>query len=377
MQQQQHVPCLVRGLSTHDDALKNVKRAVVGNAFVAAAKVGAAFWTGWSPSILGEAIHTLIDTFNQGLLLMGVKYSQRSADLHYNFGYGRATFVYSLISACSLLFVGAGVTAWHGLHAMVVAPVSGADLTPYGYVGWGVMGLSFAVDAWVLQGAMRDVHKSRPAGVSFLQHCRSYPDPAMRAIILEDLIATSGAIVALGGMGLTEITGNPIYDGVACLGVGGLMGIAAIYLIQWNKAFLMGKAVDEATSANITAALAAFPSVESITDVKSRWEGPETFAYQCVVDFDGRVLADKHLKGFKDGFLAIAERPVSERDALLAEALRGYGEEVVCCVESEVAEMHAKVREIAPQAEWVEILPRTQPHLLPKGGKPTICHQQQ
>lgn len=315
----------------------------------------AAFSVG-SPAIFAEAIHTLIDTCNQGLLLFGVKYSLRAADAEHNFGYGRGTFVYSMISACSLLFVGAGVTAWHGIQAMI-HPAQ--EIMPYGYIGWGVLSLSFVVDAWVLQGAVRDMNKTRPQGMTFLEHYKQYPEPAMRAIVLEDMVATSGALIALAGMTLTHWTSNPIWDGFACTLVGTLLGATAVYLIRWNKGFLLGKAVDPVTTSRITAALTAFPSVEGLARVKSRWEGPETFAYQCEIDFNGRVLADSHVRELKTALASIAEKPENERDALLTELLRKYGEDIVCSVENEVANMHAAVRLVAPKAEWVEILPRT------------------
>lgn len=229
------------------------------------------------------------------------------------------------------------------------------------------MALSFTVDSYVLQGALRDMNKSRPTGVSFWKHYQQYPDPAMRAIVLEDAVATSGAVLALLGMGLSHATGNPVFDSIACTAVGGLLGWIAVYLIRWNKGFLLGKALDDATTGRITSALAAREAVEGISHIKSRWEGPETFAYQCAVDFDGRVLSDPLLPAFKVALVKLLaeDRPAAERDALLNELLRLYGEEVICRMEHEVAQLRNTVREVAPQAEWVEILPRIKHHPTP------------
>lgn len=116
-------------------------------------------------------------------------------------------------------------------------------------------------------------------------------DPFLAAVFLEDFAATVGVCIAAAGIALTQVTGLVVFDTVASLSIGGLLGFTALRLVQLNKKFLLGQAVDDATIKDITGIIRSRPAIDSISEVQSQWIGPTMFSYKAEVDFDGTYLA--------------------------------------------------------------------------------------
>ena len=218
-------------------ASNSTKSVIVGlsaNSLVSVAKfIG--FSVSGSGAMLSEAIHSVADTANQALLLLGLKRSERGPDETHPEGYGRERFFWGLVSALGIFFLGAGVTLWHGVHA-VLHPVPSS----HGWVTWAVLVFAFLLEGGALAVATRGLYSdARTAGIGALQYFKEGRDPTLIAILAEDGAAVLGLLLALAGIGLEALTGAPLWDAIATLAIGVLLAAVAIFLVRANRIFLV------------------------------------------------------------------------------------------------------------------------------------------
>ncbi|KAL0481953.1 zinc transporter [Acrasis kona] len=324
-----------------------VIRAIFGNIFVTSIKFTCAVVTG-SAAMLAEGFHTLVDSINQGLLYFGMRQAQRAPDSRHQYGYGRVTYFWSLVSAMGMFWVGCGATSWHGIMMIFDPPT----LIAYGYITPVVLAISLAVDGAVLLSVIRDIKENKPANMSLIQYAKRIKDPMLMAVLLEDIAACLGVVLASAGIAATVITGNPVFDGIASLCIGALMGGVSYALISMNKQYLTGQAVDSKIILQIQDIIIKRPSVEAIARVQSQWVGPYSFAYKAEIDFDGAYFA-KILRqaGYEDQFLQVNEKEK------LRELMSIYTEDVTKMVESEVADIESEIRALFPDASFIELEP--------------------
>lgn len=318
---------------------KNVIRSLVANGAISVAKFSA-FATSGSGAMLSEALHSLVDCGNQALLLFGLRALRKPESATFNYGQGRGAFFYSLLSSMGMFYGGGCVAIWHGVTQLM----SGDEhVVSYGAATFAVLGTSFVVDAYVLVKALADVRREKPAGMSTFRYLKDVnTDPFLTTIILEDSAATVGVLMALAGIGASHITGNPVYDGVACVGVGVLMALSAVALARTNKQFLLGRAVDEELQNRIATIILSRPSVEGVFGAKSRWESPECFAYRCELDFRGSYFAE-----------ILRERHGGKVD------LDAYAEDLTRAIEMEVFHIQKAIRSEIPNCKYIELGPHS------------------
>jgi cation diffusion facilitator family transporter len=338
-----------RGVIPSEMTSRAVIRALIGNCLVASLKFWAFFATR-SSSMLAEAIHSAVDAANQLLLLMGVLDARRLPDARHPLGYSRSVFFYSLVSALGIFWLGCGVTCVHAIHTLLHPPES-LDIT---WHVWAVLAGSFMVDGVVLRRALSDLRRVKPANMSLFAHIRSLTDPIMMAAVLEDVAATLGIVIAMGGIALSQITGNVMYDALASLFVGGLMGAVALTLVKMNYKFLLGASVESATSKHITHMLMQRESIDAIYSVHTVWVGPNKFAYRASIDFNGHYFAQKLRAQYRDEFLATDESGVDH-------VMSRYAEAVTHLVEAEVREIEAMIRAKHPEAVYIDLEPASPP----------------
>lgn len=257
--------------------------AMAGNSAITLLKTLAWLKTG-SSAMLSEAIHSLVDTGNQAVLILGLKQAAGVPDKHHQYGYGRAAYFWSLISALGIFWLGAGVTITHGVQTLMSPP----DELILSWEVWTVLAGSFAIDGWVLNRAVREILATKPPGVTFYEHVKRIKDPFMMAVLLEDLSACTGVCMAACGIGATYITGNPLWDSLASISIGTLLGSVAVTLIRLNQKYLLGQSVEPEIEKGIRELLLARPSVDNVYAVQSQWVGPSTFSYKvrCVCTSD-------------------------------------------------------------------------------------------
>lgn len=167
VKQEENLECKDKTGQLNEASLRNVKRALYGNMAILGAKAGTWAMTG-SQAMLSEAIHTAIDCGNQLFLLMGIRLTERPADDVHPWGYGKGAFFYSVVSAVGMFWVGGVATSAMGVMHMV----GGESDIQHGWTGYGVLGMSFVIDGWVLWGALRDLRAQKPKGESTLHFLR-------------------------------------------------------------------------------------------------------------------------------------------------------------------------------------------------------------
>lgn len=252
-----------------------VVRAMIGNAAITVLKTLAWLKTG-SSAMLSEAIHSLVDTGNQGLLILGLRQAAGVPDKKHQYGYGRAAYFWSLISALGIFWLGAGVTITHGVQSLLHPP----EQLVLSWEVWTVLGASFAIDGYVLRRAVHELQSTKPPGMSLYQHFRRVKDPFMMAVLLEDMSACTGVLMAVAGIGATHVTGNPLWDSLASISIGALLGGVAVTLIRLNQRYLLGQSVEPEIEKGIRELLLSRPSIDNVYAVQSQWVGPSTFSYK-------------------------------------------------------------------------------------------------
>jgi len=219
---------------------KAVVTAFAANAMVTVAKfVG--FALSGSSALLAEAVHSLADTANQGLLYLGLRRSVRKADEEHQFGYGQERYFWNLISAVTIFFLGCAYTIMHALEQLR------HDHAPeLSWVPFAIVGFAFVMEGSSFMVATNEFRQqSSLAGKTFKTYLVETRDPTTLAVLIEDGAALLGLLVALIGMGLAAYTGSAEFDGIAAICIGLLMGGLAFFLAASNRKYLLNHSNEE------------------------------------------------------------------------------------------------------------------------------------
>lgn len=242
--------------------------ALLANAGIAVAKFVGFLVTG-SSSMLAEAVHSVADTSNQGLLLFGQRQARKQADDLHQFGFGRSRYFYSFVVALVLFSLGAVFALYEGYHKIVhpvplSSPVVAIAIL---VVAIGLEGFSFrtaVVESRPLKGAS-----------TWWQFIRRSRNPELPVVLLEDTGALIGLVLALGGVGLTVLTGNPVWDGVGTMAIGALLGVIAVVLMTETHSLLIGEGATREDCRAIRAAIEETPHVDRVIHLRTQYLGPE------------------------------------------------------------------------------------------------------
>ena len=315
---------------------------------IGAAKLVAFLFTG-STAIMAEVLHSAADITNQSLLVVGIARSRRGPDDDYPYGFGRSRYVWALLSATGVLFIGAGVSVVQGARQLW-APEPLAHVR----LGLVILLLSAVAEAFSLVIGFSSVKSAaRKTSHSVWQYLRLGPDPMGVAVVLEDAAAVVGVIFALAGLGLTELTGNAAWDGAASIAIGLLLGASAIFLINRNQRFLIGLAPPSEKVARMVAVIEDNPVVARIKDVKVSQIGADSVRFKAEVTFDVRELARRLLATKNvDGTWA---RLRSSDD--LRRLLIEFGGQVPDAIGDEVDRIEEDLAEVAPETRHVDLEP--------------------
>ena len=239
------------------DSVKTIFYALGANFAIFVAKLVAAIITG-SGSMLAEAVHSLADCGNQGLLLLGLKRAKAPPSPDFPLGFGKAIYFWSFLVALMLFMVGGGYSlyeGWHKLH-------SSEPLT-YPWVAVGVLTFGIIAESVSMRACMVEVNKAR-GNQTLWQWFRESRQAELVVIFGEDLAALLGLVFALLAVVATMITGNPVWDAIGTLGIGVLLIVVAIFVAVEIKAMLIGQSVEPATRDAIHAFIVARPEVGQV-----------------------------------------------------------------------------------------------------------------
>lgn len=246
---------------------KAILAALGANAGIAIAKFGGFLFTG-SSSMLAESVHSVADTSNQGLLLLGKKRAQRTATEEHPFGYGRDRYFYSFVVALMLFSLGSVFALYEGYHK-----IQHPEELRQAWVAVLILVVAIALETFSFVTAIKE-SKGIKGDLSWWQFIRKAKTPELPVVLLEDAGALCGLVLALGGVGLATVTGNPIWDGIGTMGIGILLGVIAIILIIETKSLLIGEGVDRAMLDEIKKELTA-GKVDSVIHIRTQYLGPD------------------------------------------------------------------------------------------------------
>ncbi|WP_280507727.1 cation diffusion facilitator family transporter [Nocardia flavorosea] len=247
---------------------KAILAALTANAGIAAAKFVGAGITG-SASMLAEGVHSVADTANQGLLLFGQNRAQQEADELHPFGYGRSRYFYSFVVALVLFTLGSVYALYEGMHKIQHPEELSSPI-----VAVVILVIAIGLEIYSFTTAVRE---SRPlkGRASWWQFIRNSRSPELPVVLLEDTGALVGLVLALGGVGLTMLTGDPVWDGIGTLCIGALLGIIAIILIIEMHSLLIGEGATAAEDRAIRDSIADGTTIDRLIHMKTQYIGPE------------------------------------------------------------------------------------------------------
>ena len=263
---------------------KVIFAALAGNSLIAVTKFGAAAYTG-SSAMLSEAIHSLVDTGNQGLLLYGLKRSKKPADERHPFGYGMELYFWTFLVAILIFAVGAGVSIYEGIEKIRYPhPVANVFIT---YI---VLGAAMVFEAFAWFIAFTEFRKSKGER-GWLEAVRVSKDPLVFTVLFEDTAAMLGLIVAFVGIALGDWLQIPVLDGVASVVIGLILAATAMILAYECKGLLVGEAAVSEVRQSVRAMARAQAGVDSVNELLTMHLGPQDILLNISLDMVPELTA--------------------------------------------------------------------------------------
>lgn len=321
---------------------KVVVQAIAGNTFITIIKFFGFFVTS-SPSMMAEAVHSLADTFNQILLLIGLKQSQKEASRVYSTGMGGASYVWNLVSAVGVFFIGFGVTFYHGMHSLL-SPTP--HVSSISWIAIGVLIVSFIIEFYVLVGAYKEVQKSK-GDLTYIQFFMQSDDPALIAVLLEDGAAVLGVVLAMIGLILGQVTGSPIFDAIVSLIISLLLAFLAISLGIINGKLLIGKSVTLSKETEMKDFIESFPEVDKVTALRTKIIGTGTVRLSLEVELQGENIIDYNL-------LKLEAQKI-ERGESAHKVLLKSSERMVRATGHAINQMEIKIHDQFPEVTLIDL----------------------
>jgi cation diffusion facilitator family transporter len=244
-----------------------VLAALAANAGIALAKFVGFLVTG-SSSMLAEAVHSLADTTNQGLLLLGRRTSRRRATREHPFGFGRERYFYAFVVALLLFTLGAAFALYEGIHKVLDPHPLDDPL-----VAVIILVLAVGLEGFSFRTAIGEARHLK-GDVTWWRFIRDAKAPELPVVLAEDTGALIGLVFALFGVGLSALTGNPVWDGVGTIAIGALLGVFAIILIVEMASLLIGEGATPDLLDGIIEELAK-ENVERVIHIRTQYLGPD------------------------------------------------------------------------------------------------------
>jgi cation diffusion facilitator family transporter len=248
---------------------KAIVAALAANLGIAVTKFVAYLLT-WSSSMLAESIHSVADSGNQALLLLGGKRAKREATPQHPFGYGRERYLYAFVVSIVLFSLGGLFALYEGYHKLSHPE----PITRWQWVPVVVLVAAIAMESFSFRTAIAESNQVRGTA-SWAQFLRRAKAPELPVVLLEDFAALIGLVLALCGVGLTLITGDGVWDGLGTMAIGVLLVAVAVFLAVETKSLLIGEAASPEAVDAIVRALASTPGVDSVIHMRTLHLGPE------------------------------------------------------------------------------------------------------
>ncbi|QQG52254.1 MAG: cation transporter [Candidatus Falkowbacteria bacterium] len=338
---------MISSATTEDSKISGllpVIAAFFGNATVCVAKFLGFALTG-SGAMFSEAVHSFADTANQSLLIIGVKKTKKQPNHLFPYGYGRERFIWALISACGIFFIGAGVTIYHGVEALINKPEIQFNV-------WNLYILlaAFIIESFTLWLAFKDVRRHFPEDTWKTIFRKA--DPTTLAVIYEDGLAVIGVALAGFSIILSQVTGQIFWDAIGSIAIGTSLGIAAIILIAKNRNYLITKCIPVEAEEMVLAVLNSDPAIEKVLDFKSAVLDVDKYLIKCDIEFNASAL----MKEFnKHHFLENEYEEVKESYENFLKFSVDYMDRVPRLVGQKIDDLEKKIRAQVPEAVFIDM----------------------
>jgi cation diffusion facilitator family transporter len=277
-------------MSSHSgsNAHKVVIAALLGNLGIAVAKFVAA-WLSGSTAILAEGVHSLADTGNQGLLLVGMSLAKQSNPDRYPLGREKESYFWAFIVALLLFFVGGVFAVYEGVHKLLALgeEAHGSPLIPLS-----VLAVSLLMEGGSFLVASKEFNKSRGKR-GFFESLFRGKDPTIPVVLLEDTAAVFGLCVAFAAIGISALTHSAIPDAVGSIIIGTLLCAVGVLLARYTRSLLLGEGVTPEVRARTLGLIESTPGVLKVTQFLSMHLGPEAVILALKVRFRPRMLLEE------------------------------------------------------------------------------------
>ncbi|NBW91608.1 MAG: cation transporter [Actinobacteria bacterium] len=262
----------------NDGSKKAIYAAFSANLGIAISKfVGAAF-TG-SAGLLAEAVHSLADTGNQALLLLGAKRSRREPTPQFQFGFGAERYFWSFIVALVLFMLGGIFALYEGISKFRHPH----ETSSFG-LGVTILIVAIVLETFSLRTAMKEANKLKPAKVSWFRYIKSTKQPELPVVLLEDFGAETGLILALGGLLLAHFTGDPRWDAIGSIAIGVLLVVIAFILASEMKHLLIGESADPDLQREFKHQIELDPRIKEVIHMETLHIGPDDVLVAAKID---------------------------------------------------------------------------------------------
>lgn len=262
---------------------KVIIAALLGNAAISITKFFAAFMTG-SSAMLSEGIHSLVDTGNQILLLYGLKQARKPADEEFPYGHGKEIYFWSFIVAILIFAVGAGVSIYEGIRHVIHPATIENPMINYVVLS---IAMVFEGGAWFF--AFKEFGKVK-GNKGYIEAVQSGKDPSMFVVLFEDSAALLGLLIAMLGIWLAQVTGNPVFDGIASILIGVILGGTAVWLAIETKSLLIGERANSEVVDGIRQLAESLDEVEKVNELLTMHMGPDYILVNISIRFKRKQL---------------------------------------------------------------------------------------
>ncbi|HWE91596.1 MAG TPA: cation diffusion facilitator family transporter [Pseudonocardiaceae bacterium] len=249
------------------DSPKAVLAALAANLGIAVAKIVGFVVTG-SSAMLAEAVHSIADTTNQLLLLLGRRASRRRASAEHPFGFGRERYFYGFVVALLIFTIGCVFALYEGINKIVSPHPMDSPL-----VAVVILAVALCLEGYSFRTAIREARPLK-GSASWWRFVHTATTPELPVLLLEDSGALVGLVFALVGVGVSELTGNPVWDGIGSVAIGALLGVIAVILIMEMKSLLIGEGAGPELLASITGELAQ-GKIERVIHIRTEYLSPD------------------------------------------------------------------------------------------------------
>jgi cation diffusion facilitator family transporter len=278
---------------------KAIIAAFFANLGIAVAKF-AGFLITRSAGLLAESAHSLADTGNQALLMLGSKRGERPADSAHPFGYGPERYFWAFVVALVLFSMGGLFALYEGIdklrHPHQVDNV---------VVAFVILLIAVGLESYSLRTAVKESNHVRPPGMSWITFIRTSKSPELPVVLLEDVGAELGLGFALIGLILAEVTGNPRWDAVGSIAIGVLLVAIAFILARETKPLLIGESASDSDLEMIQSALTGSVHVNSIIHLRTMHLGPDDLLLATKVDFDHSLTVEQLAHAIDEAEIAV------------------------------------------------------------------------